>query len=225
MRRRRARDGNHTVPGERLPDVNAHVEVSTGAGTARPTRVEDAAGRLVVVSWPTDASGYQVTGLPGDAVSLTWTSRLGVHQLDGTIVETSSQPVPLWSVRALAAPPANQRREAFRLDIRLPLGIVRDAAGEDARPVEATIVDLSEGGLGFVVAADAAPERGEALAATFPLDDGDITLRGTVVRLGEPAGGERGGWLRFDGMTEEAATRLRRYVLQEQIRRRSMVRD
>lgn len=219
LRRRRAREGNPAVPSKRLPAVNAHVEVSTGSSAARPSRVEDAAGRTVVVSWPTDAAGHRLPGEPGDAVSLTWTSRWGFHRLEGSIVETRAEPVPLWCVRPLAAPPALQRRDAFRLETHLRVVLHAEEA------VEATIVDLSEGGFGFVVAAEDAPRPGQAVETTLPIGDGDIPMRGTVVRIGDPAGGRRSGGVRFEGMTEEAATRLRRYVLQEQIRRRSTVRD
>jgi hypothetical protein len=191
------------------------VRIATAGGDARPSRVEDAARGVVVVSRPTDEAGYPVRGRPGEPVTLTWTSDWGVHEVAGTIVDTASEPVPLWTVRAEVAPPVHQRREAFRLDVRLPLELLR---GEDT--VVAAVVDLSEGGLGFEMPDGAPLDAGQAVRATFPLDEGDITLGGTIVRLSAARGGIRTGGLRFEALNEELATRVRRYVMQEQIRRR-----
>jgi hypothetical protein len=61
------------------------------------------------------------------------------------------------------------------------------------------IVDLSEGGLGCVVAPHVAAERGDAADVELPLDGQTLTVTATVMRRAEAAGGHELG-LRFESV-------------------------
>lgn len=209
----------------RLPEVNRQVEVRTAAaGDPRPSRVEDARPGAVVISRPTDAAGHPLRASPGEQVALTWTSESGLHEVTGVLQEVDGHPVPCWVVSVRALGPVVQRREGFRLPVRLPLA-VRTSAEDGAAVIEGTVCDLSEGGLGLRLPAGAPLQAGAAVQVAFPLDDGDVTAAAVLVRLGPAVDGERAGGARFDEPGDELATRIRRYVLQEQIRRRAVVRD
>lgn len=224
LRRRPADRRDRAVAVDHLPAVNRHVDVRTvSSDDPRPTRVEDARPGAVVISRPTDAAGHPLRASPGEELVLRWTSESGLHEVTGVLQEVVDDPVPCWVVGARSLGPVVQRREGFRLPVRLPLTL--RARSDGAATVEGTVCDLSEGGLGLRVPARAPLESGMAVEVVFMLDDGDVTAAAVLVRLGPPVDGERAGGARFDEPGDELATRIRRYVLQEQIRRRALVRD
>jgi hypothetical protein len=214
-RRQRASGG-----AKRLPLPPAGTVVAAGLGSHRwPTRVETVAATALEVVAPTRTLGEAILPDPGTDVTVSWTTDLGEMVASGTLAATGFDVVPTWQV-AVSRVERHQRRAAYRLPVALPLTL-RGGSGTDQLHTS----DLSEGGLRCRLPVARTPEPGTAFDGSLELPDGVVVLlRLRVVRVSEPSDGEVDVGLAFEDVDPAAAEHVRRFVFEEQLRRRASVR-
>lgn len=214
-RRQRAGGGARRLP---LPPVG--TVVAAGLGAHRwPTRVETVAPAGLEVVAPTRTLGEAILPDPGTEVTVSWTTDLGEMVASGSLTGTGFDVVPTWQV-AVARVERHQRRAAYRLPVALPLTLRATAGSEELRTN-----DLSEGGLRCRLPVAGAPEPGTVLEGSLELPDGVVVLlRLRVVRVSEPSDGEVDVGIAFEDVDAAAAEHVRRFVFEEQLRRRAAVR-
>lgn len=187
--------------------------------------VEDAA--LCIVA-PMGPVGDPVPVEPGEPLLVVWSSDRGLLQASSRLRRVAHDVVELWVVD-VAQVERSQRRQAFRLPLVVPVTLraaSREITGETA--------DLSETGLRCRVPATSAPEVADRLEITLVLvDEEPLILDGEVARVQllerpapEPAPGtppprEAELGIAFLELEGSVAEQLRRFVFEEQLRRRS----
>ncbi|MCI2240591.1 PilZ domain-containing protein [Kineococcus sp. TRM81007] len=218
------------------PAVNGRVRVQVQLPEALggdllelPTRVEDSAEGSLVVAAPGFSGDLHLVA-PGMPVTVLWASERGQMRQDFLIAEVVRRRVPSWDLAPCGEVEVQQRRRFVRVPVTgnlrlhaVPGDPVRqdpDAAPEPA--VTAAFVDLSEGGACVRVRSDAWPEAGRLVRTVFELDGGPVEQLAEVVRLvPDPAGtGEHDDLVLSFVEPVAASDRLRRHVMQEQIRNR-----
>lgn len=207
-----------------LPRVGTVVEVGPAElDRTWPTRVDAVAESRLVVVAPTSAPGEVVPLAIGGSVVVTWPTELGLITADGLLVDVEHDVVASW-VLEVERTDRSQRRTAFRLPVALA-AVLRPAGGPSV-PAHARTEDVSELGVSCTVAVADAPSIGASVEVTIAIPGGDpLVADAHVVRadLLPPVDGEarqvRLG-LRLEDDDPERRERLRRYVLDEQLRRR-----
>lgn len=223
MIRRGQRHVRPTPVGD-LPRVGTVVEVGPAElDRTWPTRVDEVSGSRLVVVAPTQALGEPVEVEVGGAVVVTWPTQLGVVVADGLLVDVAHDVVASW-VLEVARTDRSQRRSAFRLPVTLA-AVLRPAGGPSV-PAQARTQDVSEVGVACTVEVSDAPPLGATVEITIAIPHGEpLVAEAHVVRadLLPPIEGEvrrvRLG-LRLVDDDPDRRERLRRYVLDEQLRRR-----
>ena len=203
-----------------MPDAGQIVTVTLGA-CRWTTRVEAVGPRRVEVVAPTRRQAGPILPEPGTGIELSWTTAVGKLTGEGSVVGTGEDVVATWIVE-LGNVERHQRRRAYRQQVPVLLVLSwRD------RRVEARTCDLSEGGAGVVLPAGSAPRDGEHVHAVVTLcDEQRLESDAEVVRVRElprlahePRLVAVG--IAFVGDDPERPETLRRFVFEEQLRRRS----
>jgi c-di-GMP-binding flagellar brake protein YcgR len=197
------------------PGLNTHVSLRLPCCTeGRSSRVEDVAGARLAVAAPEHPC--QV-GVPerGTPVQLQWVAANGVLQLEGRIVDTVRVPLYTWVVEPAGPTTRIQRRRFVRVP-KTGLLVLESSAGQ---LLKATMINLSEGGLGCVIGAGTELWPGHVLETSINLGPDDaLRVRAEVVwtRLGQSHLVEFG--MRFLELTSREADRIRRSVFATQQR-------
>ncbi|MCC5948135.1 MAG: PilZ domain-containing protein [Nitriliruptoraceae bacterium] len=187
----------------------------------RRTRVEHVEGTRVWVVAPLRPAGEVWPLVEGSPVAVTWVTDRGVRTAQATLAAVEGDDVVLWVVEVRSVE-QTQRRQAYRLEITLPVSFDGPAG-----PVAGQTRDLSETGARCrVPKAVLQPEVGDVLGVSFVLDEvTTFAAEARVLRVAEPDEPALRrefldvGILLLD-LDGEAAETLRRYVLEEQLRRR-----
>ncbi|NAZ88391.1 PilZ domain-containing protein [Kineococcus indalonis] len=227
-----------TAPAQ-WPAVNGRVRVQVqlpenlgGDLVDLPTRVEDSGENSLVVAAPGFSGDLHVVA-PGLPVTVSWASERGHVRQDFLIAEVVRRRVPSWDLAPCGEIAVQQRRRYVRVPL---VGALRlqpvpgDPAGPDGQQpgaapepvVTAAFVDLSEGGACVRVPRGSWARPGRLVRAVFELDGGPVDQLADVVRSSpEPSGAGEHEHLVL-GFVEPvaAADRLRRHVMQVQIRNR-----
>lgn len=188
------------------------------------TRVEAADGSRLVVVAPTAEPGRPLPFEPGGAVVVRWPTELGLVTAEGILVSAETDVVASWVVEVKRTA-REQRRAAYRLPITLAAAL-RPAGGPSV-PTDARTENVSEIGVACTVVLPEAPVLGATVEITLAVPGHDaLVASATVVRVdelpvrvGEPREFRLGLHLVDDD--PERRERLRRYVLDEQMRRLS----
>lgn len=211
---RRTRKRRESEQQTELPAVNSAVELASEAWSERVrSRVEDTAGQSVMVSRPLLAGSEPVRARTGDQLRMHWTTPEALYEVAAEVSAISGGEVPTWTLTPHGPVSRQQRRESFRLDVRLAaqLGTATQAAGL------AQVHDLSEGGLRCTPPSETELEEGSMVWVELGLPDGEVRLDAEVVRVS--GSGEVG--LRFEGTTEQQAEQIRAFLFSEQLARRA----
>lgn len=207
--------------GAPTPEVNAQVALVLARMPERTfvSRVEDVRGRAVVVSAPTEDGRRPVLVEAGEDVELQWRSEQGHYRLRATVTATQSTPLPSWTMAPRGEPVAEQRRETFRLPLRRIARL--QVAG---MPVDAELLDISEEGVRCRAPKRPAVHVGQAVTLRLVLDriDRPLEEQTEVIHVAARARDAQEIGLRFAEMSESAQTRLRAFLIAEQVRRRSI---
>ena len=218
------------------PGINDRVWVeiqlpeSVGGDEVRvPTRIEDADDGGLVVAAPSFRGDLHVVA-PGLPVRLTWAGPRGQARQDFLLAEVVRRRVPAWELAPCSEVVVEQRRRYARVPAR---GAARlhpvpgdplqheDAAEEVEPSVGGLLVDLSEGGMAVSVPVGTWLQLGRLARATFELDGAPVDQAGQVVRSLPSLDPERVEVVVAFGEPVAAADRLRRYVMQTQIKQRA----
>lgn len=212
-----------------LPAVGAIVGVIRVEGDRTwRTRVEGTEELTICVVAPLRPAGESFAFGPAEPLQVVWANDRGVLVASGTLRAIEHDVVDLWVIDVLQVE-RSQRREAFRLPLTAPIvvgGWGQTSAGETR--------DLSETGLRCRLPARSAPAPGDAVEATLELpEQPSLVLAGAVAHRDEvtrplseriatnsPAPEVELG-IAFVGLDAAVTERLRRFVFDEQLRRRS----
>lgn len=223
-RRKGKRGGAPSAPSTpTLPEEGAIVDVARADRDRRwATRVEWTQGRQVCVVAPLRDDGEPYPLDAGTPLVLSWPTDTGFLEGTGRLEALGEDNVVTW-VLGIVKVARQQRRAAYRLDLSVPVEVCPDGS---SAPVEARTLDLSEGGLRITHPKRSAPEVGQTLHVEFDLPESEsgvatVLARATAVRVKETTGADVEVGLRFaviDAATSEA---IRRFIFEEQLRRRS----
>lgn len=198
------------------PPPGTVVELSVeGVRRTWRTRIEAVDGVRALLVAPSRTDGTPFTVASDTPVRLSWATGEALLQAEGRISGGDVDVVPRWWV-TLERLTRVQRRDAYRLPVARPVTVLVE--GDQLSGVTG---DLSEGGALVVVPApvDAVPGQQARVRLTLAADE-VLLLDAEVVRLGEVRDGEARLGLRFRDLGPELEDRVRRFVLEEQLRRR-----
>jgi c-di-GMP-binding flagellar brake protein YcgR len=195
-----------------------------------PTRVEDTAEGSLVVAAPSFRGDLHVVA-PGLAVAVAWAGARGQSRQDFLIAEVVRRRVPAWDLAPCGDVVVEQRRRYARVPasgaVRLspvegdPLQREADRADGVVEPLlDAHLVDLSEGGSALSVPAGSWLQLGRLVRMSFALDGAPVDQVGQVVRSLHSLDPDLLEVVVAFSEPVPAADRLRRYVMQTQIRQR-----
>lgn len=202
---------------DRLPQAGTVVELTVeGLQRTWRTRIEQVDGARVLVVAPTQGDGSAFLVEPGRGVVLSWAVAGALLRAEGHTDGEDLDVVARWWVR-VGRVTRLQRRDAYRLRVARPVTLLVE--GEHLSGVTG---DLSEGGALVVVPAplDAVPGQSVRVRLTLAANE-ELLLDADVVRLAEGPDDQTGLGLRFRDLDEELCDRVRRFVLDEQLRRRA----
>lgn len=204
---------------------------SFGGDTVRiPTRVEDAHEGSLVVAAPGFRGDLHVVA-PGLAVAVCWAGQRGQSRQEFLIAEVVRRRVPAWDLAPCSDVVVEQRRRYARVpasgDVHLshvpgdPLAAETDPDDPLVEPaVPARLVDLSEGGSAVSVPVGTWVRLGRLVRLSFDLEGFPVDQEGQVVRTLDSLETDRLEAVVAFTEPVAAADRLRRYVMQTQIRQR-----
>jgi c-di-GMP-binding flagellar brake protein YcgR len=195
-----------------------------------PTRVEDATEGSLLVAAPSFRGDLHVVA-PGLPVTVAWVGQRGQSKQDFLIAEVVRRRVPAWDLVPCSDVVVEQRRRYVRVpatgEVRIwpvagdPLQHEGDRADEVSEPMlAAALVDLSEGGSALSVPVGTWLTLGRLVRASFDLEGAPVDQVGQVVRSLNSLDPERLEVVVAFAEPIPAADRLRRYVMQTQIKQR-----
>lgn len=199
-----------------LPSPGTVVDLAVeGVRRTWRTRIEVVDGARALLVAPSRADGTPFTVAPGTPVRLSWATPCALQRAEGRVTGGDVDVVPRWWV-TLERLTRVQRRDAYRLPVARPVTLLVE--GDQLSGVTG---DLSEGGALVVVPApvDAVPGQQARVRLTLAADE-ILLLDAEVVRVGQVRDGEASLGLRFRDLGGELEDRVRRFVLEEQLRRR-----
>ena len=229
-----------TLPGLRV-GLNCSIELDTedaAEGEGFKSRVEDLRDDVIVVGWPT-RRGMNVSVSIGDLAYLTvptFDSRGQVAPtlyLDGEIIGRtpgSVEALATLAVRVLAVG-RQQQRAHFRLYVKLqPIDCAiwyRSFGSSEAegvwRPINATVTDLSGGGVGLESESEVAEGTRIRLRFPYPTGSGNFQIEARVAKcITSNAGGRTRYKLgtQFEQIDRAQRERLQRCIHRYQIEQR-----
>ncbi len=215
-RRRRQAAGQPKVPP--LPTPGAVVEVGIDRLEFPVTsRIEAKDGWALTIVAPTQGAGRPIRVVTDEEITISWADQEGWWRACTTLSGTGTDVVELWHLAAQRVE-RWQRREAFRLEVTVPVRLRLEG-----RSVDTTTQDLSETGLRCQVPFRDAPGVGTALHVDLTLPDDlavPANLPASVVRSERL---EQGVELGLAFAVEDPRVRelLRRFVFETQLHRRA----
>ncbi|WP_432564129.1 PilZ domain-containing protein [Kineococcus sp. SYSU DK003] len=201
-----------------------------GEAVRLPTRVEDAVGGTLSVAAPSFRGDLHVVA-PGLAVTVAWAGPRGQSRQDFLIAEVVRRRVPSWDLAPCSDVVVEQRRRYARVpavgEARIspvagdPLQLEADSADAVPEPVlTARLIDLSEGGSAVSVRSGSWLRLGRLARVSFDLEGYPVDQVGQVVRALDSLDPDLVEAVVAFTEPVPAADRLRRYVMQTQIRTR-----
>jgi hypothetical protein len=165
---------------------------------------------LALVIRPLAGSYARTVGVKeGDKIELFWRDAFEERMLPAEVSSIDDGSALRWHLTVTGPSERSTRRKAVRADVELPIRMRMNNS-----EVKGDTVDLSEAGMRALVDGwGLAPEPGTFAEIDIELGSDLVRVHGTVVRQDERAG----RWvlsMRFDGVEEKDADRLRRRVFQ-----------
>jgi c-di-GMP-binding flagellar brake protein YcgR len=196
-------------PGFRTP-----VDLRFAAGSRDlPCFVAESEGRRLVLT-PGRRGGAPTDPPPesGDRATITWRERDVRHELPVEFLGRESAGTQQWHFRLVGPPRSEQRRDAVRAALRLPLRLAWDGG-----QLTGTTTDVSESGVRCARMPAPVPVRaGQLLDVTLELDDAaPLVAAARVVREEGPSEGFSVLVLAFVDLAADRQDRIRRRVFAE----------
>lgn len=183
-------------PGFLVP-VSVQVRLTDGRSAELPSVVldlEDSEGSARVVIGAPDHGGLARE----QELTLLWPEPSGQMRLPVVAAADVRPYGAVWVLSPTGDPVLDQRRHYFRTALRLPVVLIPHGDGEShlGDALEATIVDISEGGAAIARLAWV-PASGTLVRISLDLGDRTVTLDAEVLRHEELPSGELTAALRF----------------------------
>jgi hypothetical protein len=206
-----------------LPPAGTPVEIIMESGGFYHVSLEDLDGERITVTAPLN---IKIGDLPseGDRLTLRWghTER-GKYAVPATLVVISPRAIGTWVVEADGQPTIQQNRRFVRAGGGEPIRmrLIKEA---DVRARPGVVVDVSEASVRASFPAIHVGV-GDEVHVQMSLDGEDIAATGRVLRMVRQPHSDDHVIVVYE-LPEAAAQRVRRYVLQAQLRaRRAAVDD
>lgn len=203
-------------PGE-LPPVNTRVDVHGRWERWVPSRVEDTGDGVLLLAAPA-THDYEIQPRLGDAVEIQWVSARGVAQVKAVVEHVSQESsLHLWRVRLTSGPVTHQRRRYVRAQVVLPVVVERKVDGDTER-IEASTVDLSEGGVQMIVLPPDLLPLSSFVVVHITVEGEPMRLSGDVLQSRERPDGGHTVVVRFLDVRPGDADRIRKFAFASQVR-------
>ncbi len=169
-----------------MQPVSLRIGEGEGAGWYPSLVLDFEEGREIVVGAPT-LRGSEVRVEPGTVVDVQTTHPDGLRVFVAQVLRRETEPGPALRLGWPQSVQRVQRREAVRVDVRVPVEVRAAVPDGPPRALAGTTVDLSEGGMRVALAE--AVEPGTELEARLHLPGGPpVECAGRAVRGGENEG-------------------------------------
>ena len=200
-------------------DIQLRIEGDPDHRTLQSRVVQSDNRRGALVVWSPAWEGQSMTAAVGTRMAMLWSTGAGEHIMVAGLVAIAEDRIPVWVVRAESPPQMAQRRNYVRVDMlsRITLNV----AGAD---IQATSLDLSEGGMRVSVKPNNRISEGQSVSVTLDMGDKNtMAVRAEVMRTWDRTGPPRiDAGLQFKDLSKQEtdAIRERVFVLLRQQRRR-----
>lgn len=195
------------------PPINTSVTVDVAGWVApRRTRVEDLDDEVVVAAPVAEGDDHEPS--LGTSLDLAWQGVRGPMALRARLVAKELRIVPTWRLEPEGPVVITQRRHHVRAGTLMPV-VLRTKSG----PLDAHVVDLSEGGVRVVHRGAFPVAVGDRLDVELHVADRELVLTSEVVRL-EPDQARWYAGCRFTAIADGDADAVRRFVFDRQARDR-----
>ena len=222
----------------------AMLEVETPEGPREyRTRIEDVDGELVHVAMPTEHGTQVVLPLGEEVLVHVATTAAASVDIRGQVTARKVSPYPVLVLRALEVE-ANQQRSFHRVrvwiqpeeawmwvdDVESSSGTTASEPRGDWQRVEATVCDLSGGGLGLRMEAAPMKDSTVRVRLLLPLTGEALAVRGRVVSARKTDAAARAGTapfhvgVRFEELAKVDQERLVRALTRVQLEERRKAR-
>ncbi len=191
-------------------DVRLRLEGDPAHRTLEARVLQSDTRRHALVIRSPSWQGNTVAAPIGTRVAIAWWVREGEHVAVARIVSVAGETIPKWVLRAEGPAHVAQNRDFVRVDM---VGrITLDAIGMVA---DATMLDLSEGGMRCTVKPHQRLNKGQTVETTLSLGNEQVPVKAEIMRATDrhdPPRIELG--LRFVDMSERSNDAIRRYVFE-----------
>jgi hypothetical protein len=176
---------------------------------------------LALVLRPIASSYARTVGVrEGDKVELFWRDAFEERMLPAEVSSIDDGDALRWNLTITGPAERSTRRKAVRADVEVPVRMRMNST-----EVKGDTVDLSEAGMRALIDGwGLPPEPGTSAEIDVELDSDLVRLHGSVVRQDERAG----RWVlsvRFEGVQEKDADKLRKRVFQALREERARAKD
>lgn len=182
-----------------------------------PSRIEDLDHKRMVVAAPTTPTIPFLLPDPGDSVKLQWLSARGPCEFSALVESCRRGTVPAWIITATSAPSLHQRRRFARIMITLPVAFAISGSESDT----STTLNISEGGMTCAIPRDRVLVPGDFAEAIVNLDGDPFYARAVCLRTETNEAGRLTASFQFEQLEPQQADRIRRFIFQEELRRRA----
>lgn len=205
------------IPAPILPEMRQRVHVRLGRwAVSLPSIVEDIEGSDIILGAPLDLAEDQQPAA-GERLLVMWEDQAGPHTLPCSFVAVVPRELPQWRLTPDGVAKDEQRRRHIRASTDGMATVVRDQ-----RPMNAALLDVSEGGLRCRLEdPDDVAGVGDLISCGLKVGGKDLDLRGKVVQVHLEVGQPRVLAVSFLDLTGNQADELRRHVFSEQSRARA----
>lgn len=208
--------GIERQPGD-LPAVNTRVDVQGHWERWVPSRVEDIGDGVLLLAAPATIDD-EIRPSPGDPVDIQWLTDRGVAQVRAVVEHVDlDSALRVWRVRLTSEPVTHQRRRYVRAEVVLPVVVERTVEDATER-VEATTVDISEGGMQVVTRPPDLLPTSSVVVVHVTVEGVAMRLTGDVLQSRERPEGGHSVVVRFLDVRPGDADRIRRFAFASQVR-------
>ena len=197
-----------------MAPVGALVGIELPDGTMLPSQVQEADGGDLALTAPS-LIGDVLLPRPGDQIAVQWASGRGLWVVPAQLVAIEQGPA-VWRVRIAGDADVQQRRRFARAPVDGTVSLITESRPSKVRL--GWLLDVSEGGLRCRFESDG-DIAGDRVTVRFVVDDETVEIPGVLLRV-DPAPQSMDVLVVEFQEEHKLAEKLRRFVMQEQLRRR-----
>lgn len=180
------------------------------------SQVEEQQGARLVVLAPHRPGGPAILPEAGRSVTVGWPTQIGYLEADAVVSSTQDGEFATWTL-SVSDSALSQRRSAYRLETQLPASIFAETVGQ----ISGHTRNISEGGVACQIPGRHDVDRGDPVGVHVELPDGQIQVRGRVVRSAAMVPDGTEVVVAFEAVPDPVAERLRQHVFEQQLAQRA----